>query len=352
MLNPSGAKIFLYPLTYAFDETSPYRGLAEWLSPFKRGGITSPLFFYLMWMPAVGLLYALPAVRRRLDVPWEGIALTGLTLAMALTSRRFIPLFGISLAVMVAPLLGLGLRWLRVEKASLVLAIIALLYALFRLLPYPMQSGPAFHYLTAEYDFPVETLNFIEANNISGNTYAFYNWGGYIHWRTDGALKVFIDGRADTIYDGETYNQYLTVLGTRPGWLELMEANGTDYILWPHFRGDGQQKLRELVATGRWRAVYSDAVSWLLARKDTVPETEMLPSPPGPWRDIAIARISDWSGNADNAIEYAEKVREAMPWHKDACGLLIASFRSRGEPARADEILFDCRTYFPTRYLR
>ena len=31
-----------------------------------------------------------------------------------------------------------------------------------------------------------------------------------------------------------------------------------------------QWKLRELVATGRWRPVYSDAVSWLLARSATV----------------------------------------------------------------------------------
>ena len=32
VLNPSGVKAVLYPLTYAFDTSSPFREIAEWLS--------------------------------------------------------------------------------------------------------------------------------------------------------------------------------------------------------------------------------------------------------------------------------------------------------------------------------
>ena len=142
MLNPSGFEVFLYPLSYAFDEASPFRQIGEWLSPFKSGGIPSPLFLYLMWLPLLALVYLVPAVRRRLDVPWEGVALTVLTLAMALTSRRFIPLFGISLAVMLAPLLGLCLQKSRLEKFSPLLAGAALVYALYRLLALSGAVGP------------------------------------------------------------------------------------------------------------------------------------------------------------------------------------------------------------------
>jgi hypothetical protein len=352
ILNPSGFRVFLSPLTYAFDETSPFRSIGEWLSPFRPGGITSPLFFYLMWLPLLAPLYLVPAVRRNLDVPWEGVALTALTLAMALTSRRFIPLFGMSLAVMFAPLLALCLDKLRLEKFSFGLAVMALLYALFRLQPYPMQSAPAFHYLVAEYTYPVDMLDFVEANHITGNVFSLWNWGGYIHWRTDGGLKVYVDGRADTIFDDETYRRYVTVLGSSPGWLELVEASGADYVLWPHSRGKGQEKLRELVATGRWRPVYSDAVSWLLARTSTVAQGELKPSAPGPWRDLAMARNSRWAGNSDIAIRYAEAVREVMPWHRDACDLLVSAYRQRGEQPRAEEVLADCRSYFPSEYLR
>lgn len=352
MLNPSGYKVLLYPLAYAFDAASPFRQIGEWLPPFQRGGITSPLFFYLIWLPLLAPIYLVPVVRRTLNVPWEGMALTALTLAMAITSRRFIPLYAMSLAVMFAPLVALCLQQLRLEKYSLGLALLALLYALYRLLPYPAQSAPAFHYLTAQYSFPVDMLNFIEANEITGNVYALWNWGGYIHWRTDGALKVYVDGRADTIYDDDTYNNYVTVLSSRPGWLQLVERSDADYILWPHSRGNGRAKLRELVDTGHWRPVYSDAVSWLLARKEAVPEREYLPSPAGPWRDLAMARNGEWAGNSEQAIYYARQVRELVPWHKDACSLLIATYRAQGEPKAANEVLADCRSYFPTAYLR
>ena len=68
------------------------------------------------------------------------------------------------------------------------------------LLPYPL-SPYAFHYLTLEDAFPIETCNFIEANQLSGNVFSYYNWGGYLHLRTGGRMKVYIDGRADTVYD-------------------------------------------------------------------------------------------------------------------------------------------------------
>ena len=110
--------------------------------------------------------------------------------------------------------------------------------------------------------------------------------------------------------------------------------------------------MRELVDTGRWRPIYSDAVSWLLARKEAVPEREILPSPPGPWRDLAVAKNAQRAGNSEHAIYYAEKVREIMPWHKGACSVLIAGHRAENQPQAADEVLADCLGYFPTAYLR
>ena len=352
LLNPSGYEVFLYPLTYAFDETSPFREIGEWLSPFRAGGIESPLFFYLVWLPLLAPVYLLPAVRRAVDPPWEGIVLTALTLAMAVTSRRFIPLFGISLAVMLAPLLALCLGRLRAERFSVALATLALLYALLRLLPFPTQSGPAFHYLTAEYSYPVDMVNFMQANGITGNVFALWNWGGYLHWRTDGGLKVYVDGRADTIYDGEIYRRYVSVLVSDPGWQDLVEASGADYVMWPHYRGDGQAKLQELLASGRWRPVYSDAVGWLLARTSTVPARELAPSPPGLWRDLTSARHSLLAGDSDGAMRYAQAVRERMPWNKDACEILISSWRKQGRQAQAQAALADCLGYFPSAYLR
>jgi len=58
------------------------------------------------------------------------------------------------------------------------------------------------------------------------------------------------------------------------------------------------------------------------------------------------------AGNTENAIAYAAAAREVMPWNRDACDLLVATYRSRGEQLRAQEIHADCHSYFPSEFLR
>jgi hypothetical protein len=350
-LNPSGLETFLYPLKYAFDETSPFRQLGEWQPPMVPGGITSPLFFVFMWAPLLGLAYLLPAVRKKAGLPVEGLILTALTLAMALTSRRFIPLYGMSLALMLAPLLAFCFDALKVRRYALGVGLAGLLFAVYRLAPYPLAASPAFHYLTAEYSYPVDMLNYLEANDIRGNVYALYNWGGYIHWRRDGALKVYIDGRADTIYDADHYNHYVEVLKSSPGWIEMVERTDADFILWPHISKLGQSKLHQLMATGRWKPVYRDSVAWLMARNEVTLPQQMVPSPEGPWRDMSVAQISFWSDQVDTAIEYGESTREAIPWHLNACNLLVQAHRKQGAQERAEQVARECRAWFPSPFL-
>lgn len=351
-INPSGIGTFLYPLKYAFDDTSPFRGLAEWHSPFKPGGIRSPLFFYFMYLPAVAVLYTLPRVRRAVGVPWEGIALTALTFAMALTSRRFIPIFGMSLAIMVAPLLGGLFQQLRQRWLELALGVAALLFALYRMVPYPLASAPAFHYLTAEFSYPADTVDFMQANGLEGKVYAYYNWGGYLHWRTDGAMKVYIDGRADTIYDADTYNQYVGVLSSRAGWMQAVESTGAQYFLWPHFKGRGVSKLNEMAASGEWLPLYRDSVSWLMVHRSVALPPKLRGQGDSPLRDLADARLAAAKGDLPNAEQMAQQARTQLPWQKDACDLLINIYRKTGRESQAQAVLQDCLSYFPTKMLR
>jgi hypothetical protein len=85
----------------------------------------------------------------------------------------------------------------------------------------------------AEDTFPIETVSFIRHNGISGKVFAYYNWGGYLHQQTQGALKVYIDGRADMVFSDEIYRSYVQVLGQRPGWKQIIEGSGAEYVLWP-----------------------------------------------------------------------------------------------------------------------
>ena len=352
LINPDGINSFLLPLTYALDADSPFRQLAEWLPPFRPGGIRSPLFIWVAGTtPVIALAYALPAVRRATGMPWEGLALCALTLLMSLTSRRFIPLFAIAWAVLSAPLIGLLLQKLKAERVNIVLALLALSYGAFRLLPYSLSAGPAYHYLTAEYSYPIDMLNYVEANDLQGNIFAFYNWGGYIHWRTDGKLKVFIDGRANTVYDDDTYNAYVAVLGSKPGWLDIVESSEADYFLWPyHIRGG--EKFQAMMTTGRWQVVYQDSVSYLLARKSVRLAEHREPSLATPYRILSAAHLNALRGNNTAAAVQAERVLQQIPYQKGACTLATRAHLRLGDTVKAEEIITNCRAYFPSNQLR
>lgn len=353
LINPDGINSFLLPMSYALDSSSPYRQLGEWLPPFQAGGIQSPLFIWaLAAAPVIALFYLLPVVRKNVGIPWSALVLVLLTLLMSLTSRRFIPLFAISLAVMSAPLLGFLLDRVKAEKAGLVLAVLALVYGGYRVLPYPLSSGPAYHYLTAEYSYPIDMLNYVEANNLRGNVFALYNWGGFIHWRTDGKLKVFIDGRANTVYDDKTYNQYVSVLRGSEGWQSFVESIDADYFLWPYYQYGGMVKLEAMLSSGRWKAIYQDSESYLLARADKVLPSPPQPSVSTPYRLLGAARVAAFRGDWATAAKQASGVIEQIPYQRSACNLAAQANRNMGNTENAKQILSGCLDYFPSRQLR
>ena len=65
-----------------------------------------------------------------------------------------------------------------------------------------------------------------------------------------------------------------------------------------------------------------------------------------------LAMNNQRAGNRDNAATHAEAVREVMPWHRDACSLLVSAYRNQGEQDRSQATLADCHSYFPSQFLR
>ena len=162
---------------------------------------------------------------------------------------------------------------------------------------------------------------------------------------------MYIDGRADTLFDADTYLKYVFVLRSRPGWIDVIEADEPDFILWPHARGDGHEKLSALLETGRWRAVHRDGVSWLLARVDYPLPAPPQPAPEGPWRDTSRAYQAARRGDVDSVIAYSRYVRARMPWNRHACRMLHRALTARDGESAARTVLEDCWRYFPSRAL-
>ena len=54
-------------------------------------------------------------------------------------------------------------------------------------------------------DYPVQEVEFIRKNNISGNLFVPFNWGSYAMWKLYPQNLVSIDGRFEEVYKTESY---------------------------------------------------------------------------------------------------------------------------------------------------
>ncbi|MEM6775552.1 MAG: bacterial transcriptional activator domain-containing protein [Pseudomonadota bacterium] len=372
LINPDGINAYAYPLEYALNSDSPYRTLGEWRPPFERGGIRSPLYDDALLTAAVlgtlALLAMLPrlpmnAVSKRLagilapplrrlpQVPGEVLAAVLLTTAMSLTSRRFVILFAVAFALLATPFLSALLRHRWRTAVQLLVVAAALMFAGVRLAAYPLRSEASFHYLTGAYSFPEAIADYLEVNDLKGTVFAYYNWGGYLHWRTAGNLQVFIDGRANTIYSDEQYLEYMAVLRQKPGWAERVEASGAKYFLWS-FRRGGPRFKQELLQSQRWVLLYEDTAGFLLARRDQrFPPSLRIPRK-GVAAQVAVARDALRRRDFTTALDYARAAYDERPWDYRACRWLRLALQRQGQAVEADQILSDCRARFPSRYLR
>jgi hypothetical protein len=348
LANPSGPDAFKPTLEYALDAGSPFRTIEEWQSPFVPGGIRSWLYLPSIAVFVGAVLAGFAWKLYRDSRLWTaGVALGGATLAMSLQHRRIVPLFAISASLAVAPVLARAIATLpavvRSTGRSVAAPAVVLALGVVWLAPYPLRSAHAFHYLTGEFAFPVEALRFVEVNRIRGDVFALYNWGGYIHLRTAGALRVFIDGRADRVFAPETYRAYVSVMARAPGWRDIVERSGAQYVLWPD-RLSGHTT--ELVKSGRWRVLYYDDTAVLLIGASVpMPSTESTPD--SAYRQVALGTYAYESGALDAAETHFARALEMLPYLAPACDAMARVQASRGELARARETARRCVALFP-----
>lgn len=351
LLNPYGVEVFLQPLHYALGRSSYVALLNEWLPPFAPGGIRSPWFpaAIAAFLAAAAYLAFSGGLRRQPVAGWSGLLLGALTLAMALRSRRFIALFAIAQALPLALALGAAAAGrLRDPRWRAAVLAAALLIGAVRLAPYPLRPG-AFHALADVDSFPRDACNFLNANRVAGKVLTSYTWGGFLELCTDGRLRVFIDGRADTVFDQETFRRYLQIWEQEPGWREALESTGAQYVLWPRERAGSL--VDSLVASGGWRPVHQGFVSVLLARRDLAAALSR-PAPDSPWRDLALGGEAMRAGRLEEAERSLSRALERMPELAAACENLAVVQAARGDVPAARETGRRCQQIFPDPTLR
>ncbi len=128
--------------------------------------------------------------------------------------------------------------------------------------------GVAMMILPTSEHFPIVrqaggALGHLLAQEVEGNLFNYYTWGGYLIWRGYPSLKVFIDGR-DELYTNGVFEDYIHVMDARPGWEEILDIYEIKWVLLPNEPGI----VTSLLEDRRWGVVYEDPGAVLMRRKE------------------------------------------------------------------------------------
>jgi hypothetical protein len=137
--------------------------------------------------------------------------------------------------------------------------IILLLFGLAVSAYYPLYHAKNHEKLNAS--VPVDAIDFVIDNGISGNMFNTYSFGGYILYRLYPEQRVFIDGRAD-MYGDEFIKKYHKIYTGQAGWEELLNKHKIDYVVC-----ERDAAIRQLLlARGDFSLVHDDANNSVLVK--------------------------------------------------------------------------------------
>lgn len=107
--------------------------------------------------------------------------------------------------------------------------------------------------------FPTGAVNWMEENPLSGNGFNYFPWGGYLLYRLWPENMVFIDGQTD-FYGEALTREYEIVITLQPGWPDVLDKYGIEWILMP---ADSQLVLY-LESEPDWTELYRDETASLI----------------------------------------------------------------------------------------
>jgi tetratricopeptide (TPR) repeat protein len=344
LCNPWGWHILEYPIAY-LDADSPFRAILEWQPPpfdLDLRGFSGRFF----WLLAAGALGAALELRARLR---EGrrsgdvylVSLAAVTASMALTSRRFIPLFALTSLPLTARLVASVASAVdarlpervrsgaRKALAPAALAVALLLWRDVRVLPHPLSRWTESHL------YPRAALHYLESLEAGPRVLNYYNWGGYMMLHAP-ELKVLIDGRANTLYSERIYNDYVAMIAAADGLAARLAIYAPDVALLPV----GSRSLASKLASPEfgWQVAYSDDVAAVLLPPGSPRLRRPLPQPDdvvGDEPQWLLARASGLTARGDPRAARAlvERVLESDSLLARAYGALAESYAAERDTA-------------------
>jgi len=281
-LNPLGLGALTFPFSILDRSHAFWRSeIIEWQRPvlFQELPFNPAAFGYYLVAQVLLAVCAGLLDRRRLDR--TDVGHVAMTLALALTGRRFVPLFGfVSIPFAATNLATIASVIVphRMREGAWGYAILtaACAPALGLVLSFGIPEVRDAHrvglfaYLTDERYFPSLAADFLRANPPPERILSLYAWGGFMMYRLPG-WKVFIDPRGHTVYPQSLYqDERLVELGDRR-WSEVLARHHVAMVLWPteSFALPAHRVVaRALRTSPEWLCIYADPQAAVYAHRE------------------------------------------------------------------------------------
>jgi hypothetical protein len=262
-VSPLGLEALRYPFLYAGADNFAMRFIADFQSPGFHDSAFLPLALSLLLALVVGIY------RRPLG-PVETLWVVVFAL-MALQSVRHVQLY----AVVVLPLLGVRLAAESpgpparlANRARLGLLVVTMLLWLLPSVAAGAAIGAAqggtqlqVRAEPSAASYPAGAADYILANDVRGNLFNEYHWGGYLIYRLYPERRVFIDGRAD-VYGNDFVAQYQQIIRLQTDWRHSFAAHDISLAL----VGKDSALALALADDPNWRELYAGEVERLFER--------------------------------------------------------------------------------------
>jgi hypothetical protein len=253
LINPNTYDMFLYPFQ-TVNSSMITSNVLEWLSPdFHQFRMQ----LFLVYMLAVFAAAALSRGKIYYDDLANLLAFAALSLYGA---RNFALFVFVSLPIAAEYLAGLFKKrdkdfQLPMINFALIMAVVAII-----LISWP-RVGTIDEY-TGKNEFPVKAVRFMRENNLKGNIFNEYDWGGYLIWTRYPENKVFIDGRAD-MYADRVIPDYVKITSAKMDSMKAFSQYDVKYVL----LRTGQPFMWLLNSKPEWKVIYRDEIAVLYSLK-------------------------------------------------------------------------------------
>lgn len=134
-------------------------------------------------------------------------------------------------------------------------------------------------------EYPQRAIVWLKSQGMTGNCLTRYDWGGYVAWRSQGQIKVFVDGRAD-FYPLEVLRHFIAAYFGRKDWHKVLDRYGVTMVIAPP-----NAPISSLLSlhAGEWQCLYRDKIAIVFTR------CALATSPPAPLRKLRKASAREGS---------------------------------------------------------